>query len=108
PARTPSAGSSATRACSRREPRRRFDRAESDRARRGGSSQWLQLGWSLAAADRAKHGLICELPLLAHASQEQPAAAHIAAAHELRGKEQPLAEHPRERVHVLPRGDAAE
>ena len=59
---------------------------------------------ALGAVDRA----IVELDALARGAQQQPAATHVAAAHEVAGEEQRPAEHRRQHVDVLRRRDAAE
>src|SRR5438094_515645 len=57
---------------------------------------------------RAVDWSVLELAALAGTPEHQPAAAHVAAAHEVHGEHQPSPENFQQRISVLPRGDAAE
>jgi hypothetical protein len=51
---------------------------------------------------------VVELAALVHTAEEQAAPAHVTAPRELRGKDQPLAEHFQEGLHVFRASDASE
>src|SRR5687768_7132963 len=65
-----------------------------------------QARWALAAAYRSFHRDVVELAPFPRAPQQEAAATHVPAAHEVRGKDQARAERREEDVHVFARRDA--
>jgi hypothetical protein len=61
-----------------------------------------------AAADRALHGRVREIRVRIDGAEEETPSAHVAAADEVGGKEQPFVKDADERVDVLGTCDAAE
>ena len=59
-------------------------------------------------ADGGRHRHVVELLPRVRAAQQEPAAAHVAAAHEGGGEQEALAEDLQQHVHVFPAGDAAQ
>ena len=68
----------------------------------------LQPRGARAVARGPGHRDVLQLSSGVHASEQQPSTAHVAAAHEVRGEEQPLPEPRAKDVHVLRGGDAAQ
>ena len=58
--------------------------------------------------DRADHRSILELASFARATQQEPAATHVAAADEVDRENEPVFEHPHEYIGILPCRDAPE
>src|SRR5207245_9228768 len=67
-----------------------------------------QTGRPGTAAHDVTNAYVGELGAGPRAPEQQPAAAHVAAAHEVGGKPQPLAQDGQQRIDVLAGGDAAE
>ena len=94
--------------------RRARTRAEApDAACRGercpsGASSRHQPGWPLSLTHGTGNRHVVELEPVLHASKHQPAAAHVASAHERRWKQEPLAKDRQQHFDVLPGGDAAQ